>query len=1430
VGAAYAGIALELPADFSTTSRSDLTTGTSLPINLTLEVATDEDQDPGTDTAIDGQAVASREVVIGYELDMTMTAPASVTGTEDGNATGPGVTVDLGLEVAANDIDGSEDATTVTIAFTGLPANSSVNGGTLTGSTWTGTLEEANALTLTLPADYSGTITSAITATSPEGVVTTDQTITIAPTSDIEITTNVITAKETDDIVTVRPASAWTATVTDSDGSETLEQITLTLGDLPAGVSFGEVPAGTVTISGGTLTFTGTPEQYAALTLSFPKDYSTESPYLNGTGLLTGTLTATSNEGSNTAPVSLRIRPEGDIGFEGNKQISLAETDSFISFAPKNALLPVATDIDDSESISNVTLSFNGLPAGATYSTGGAFVTTGSTLNFSGTLAQYNALVIRLPKDYSTENLPKTLTGTLSATTNEGGSATDAFNVSVTAEGDLRVTGTGAISLSENDPANVTDEDSTTTAPLQFAPKNAWNGAANDADGSEKIHHIELTLTGLPAGARISLNGGSSFTPLNTSTYSNANLTKTQYTNLIIRLPDDFSTTSPVSTISGSVTFVTDEAVMAGETDSPHSNTNGIETRAFTVTVTAEADIRITTADVEGIEDTVTAGAPLALNLSAAAVDIDESEHITGVKVNFTGLPDGATVNGGSLALEGGNWVWTGSIAELGALAFTGFPEHYSGVVDGTLVVTTNEGSASESFEILIHPRAEPVLDVTIVADAPAVTQTGDDQYIIKEDTSFLLKIDGSTPDNADGSETLTTIRVIQVPAGWIATDAGGAVDMSIFGGDVAKIASATLAADPVSGALVGMQTLTIELVGGVTDFSGTVRLQPLDDDDRDYATLMQDAAAQLRVELDGLDVNPDRASDTHGTTVADEIEIDYDAVIDNLALNVVSRTMDENHDGRREIDAGIIRIELNDTDGSEVVDKVTLTFTVATESDNFDPSDSINDMFLRIPGPSYAEDVIITQISHSGNSVTYEFTPAAHATMAEFSDSMGRLRLSFPEYFSGRITVNGLVEWSETTTPTTHPGDAEVDLTDNTASQSFQRLLTIRPIAEADLTVTAFVRSDDMAGSDVVAGSPTSVTGSATDGQSVTIAQILELRESTTDGSGPGGAATMLDQVEVYLGFDASTPDTDGSEELETLTIDNIPSGWLPEGWEDGAVPSYLWYELRTPDGSALAPASEIDKIASITIDAATGQMIITFKDDVTSFEAALPLQPDTYEDWDPDQTPPFDIGGAGGTAQGTFYGGDISVRLETRDSNTVTTDTETAEVEVDIDVAPINNFSYLVSYHQGNEGEIDATNTGHGGRWNVDLMLDTNDQDGSESVTAVVIRSLSNAFTVYHEIGNTGVFVPAEITSINGDGTVDWSLSNGNWETLQLRRIPMHFAANEDSGGYPLVIDVVTTEHDGGGTGTTRLNVDLHVDPVADGGTPSGHGTGYE
>ncbi len=1384
VEAAYAAFNLTLPEDFSTANRADLTNGaTTLPLTFTVNVQTDEDQNPNDDTPTDGTATVSRVVDIGFEEDITVTAPTRIDAQEDGGDPGDpdlGVTVDMGINIEIDDLDGSETedpsdprfAAQVTIDFTGLPAGTGVNGGTLSGNSWTGTAAEAEALTLAFPGDYNGTVVSVITVTTPEGSESITQTIVIEPTPDI-IIDGFVNTNETDAPVEVVLSDFITVTI---GAGETLQGFVIDLDGLPSGVAAVDAsgnPVGTLVDNGnGTADFlftfngAGTPPDEVRLIL--PIDFSTTSP--NQT--LAADITVTTESGSVSETVPFIVTEEGDVTV-GDGAVDLQETDAVVTFKPSDQITPLATDADGSESVETVVVTFNQLPSGTRFSIddGASFSVASPTLQFSGDLATYNALVIELPADFSTENPASTLVAEVTAVTNEGGSDTGILTVSVDAEGDIVLGGPGALSLAENDSPGDTDEDATSQAPLDFRPVDALSASSPDADGSESIATVDVTINGLPDGTRYSIDNGVNFQAVAAgASFSLPGLTGSEYSALVFRLPDDFSTTAD---ITGSATFTTDEAILAGESEP--GATNGIETGTFSVSVSAEQDVEITAADITVIEDL---GTPIPLNLDAAVTDIDGSENITGITVTFNGLPNGVTTVTGNVNLTGPTAQWSGDITELRALSVLSFPEHFSGVVDITVNVETDEGNpagTSETFQLNVTPVAEPTIVLSVDDSTTNVDEIGPDNFIVDEDSSFLLLIDADTPDK-DGSEELTQIVIENLPAGWV-PNVAGVVDLALFEQDQAKVASAE-----VSGT-----TLTITLQDGVTEFDGALRVAPLVDDDSDIETLLgNDLVATVTAE--------DRAAGlpTSAETAFDGVDVDVDAIVDDLDFRARNLTQTENINNVRRSNIRLDRIALEDNDGSETITSLDLTISVATESDNFDAGDN-SDLLLRVRGNAFAAFVNITQTAASADSVSYTLTPNGSTTNAQFTSALQRLQIETPQHFSGVLSLDGTLAWNETNT-----GDTENDVSDNFNTDTFQITQTIRPRAEADLTASVFVRTT----AEVASSSPSIVTATVEDG-SVSGSDILTLLETTADGSGPG-------QVELFVGLSGSTPDLDGSEQLTSLVIENVPSEWVRDVLNGSDISDAAFF---TPDGTLPLGASELAKIASAEYNAATGDLTIQFVPDVTSFDAAIQLKPSLYEDYDVDRQngDPF-------TAAGDFFGDDLRIVLTSEDDNSAITDGQVSDVTLDVDVDPVNNIAFISAFPVGNEADIDAA----GGIWQIPFDVAIEDQDGSETVTAVVIRQLPSGITVYVPVdpaNPSGPKKPALLTDVNvPPGFNSWSLQNSEWNGAELRGIPLHFA-----GDYALIIDVITTEADGGGTRVTTLNESFRVDPAADGGNPS-------
>ncbi|MEO9652477.1 MAG: hypothetical protein ABJ360_17975 [Roseobacter sp.] len=1406
VAAAFDAASFTLPADFSTANRSDLSGGaTTLPISVTASLTTDEDSDLTMDTAVDGQATAQAFVTVEALEDIDLTVPLTIEAQEDGGVenNADGVRVPLQISVIISDDDGSETATVgtpfsaeVSIEFTDLPPGAGVSTGTLIGSTWTGSVAEANALAIDFPGNYAGVVLANVLVKTPvetsEGVESSPTTIVVTPTPDINITGTVVGA-ETDAPLSLVLSDFIDLTI-DPDNEE-LFSLNLVLPGLPVGtvaLDANGLPVGTLTADGsGTFVFefsydsTDVPVvDLTGIELVFPADFSTENPDIPLAAELEVVSVTPGFPPSDPvmALIDVVISPEADVQLNVLTAPELRETDAPVDLRPSDYLEPEATDSDGSESIQLVSVTFNDLPAGTEFSIDGVtFDPAPFDLGFVGTLDEYNALIVRLPADYSTQSPAETLTGTVIASTDEFGVATGTFDVSVAAEGDLTIVGSGTLTLSENDAPGVVDLDDTTQSVLVFQLANAATAIASDNDGSETIIAITVALADLPEGAQISLDGGNSYGITVTAGSQSLTFDSVQaFEDVYVQLPADFSTQRAEGPITGTLTFQTDESVLNGET--LNAANGGFLSQDISIEVTAEGDVLITGADLVVAEDTAT---PIDLGLGAAITDIDGSETLSMVTVTFEGLSTaGDTVLSDGTVLSGaaGANVWTGSsLADLNALAVTSFPEHFSGVVTLITNVVTNEtGPAGQSatFVLDVTPVAEPEITLTVDASETAVTEINADQFSVKEDNSFLLQIDASTPDQ-DGSETLQNVVIENVPAGWVGSD--GAVDLTLF-----ETGSADIASAEISGT-----TLNITFNAGVTEFDGALRVTPLADSDQDVDTLV---GSDLQATVTSVDTATGLADNV--ATAQDSVDVDVDAVVDDIDLATGNRTSNENVNGRRFIDAGITRLSLDDDDGSETYESVTLTISVDTLSDDFDAADTAN-LDLNFRGLDAFVSVRQQDAVTGDNVVQYRLTQPDGVSTADFESAITSLRVVFAENFSGQTTIDGEVSWRETET-----GDAEADLTDNTNSETFQTVLTVRPISEAILNAGVFVRNTDF----VAADSSDSVTEqvvATTADTSVVDADTLTLVESTADSSGFG-------QVEAFLQLGASTPDTDGSEDLTTLVVSNIPSSWIgvDETTNDVVLDRSMFFSL---DGSMQIDQAEFDKLASAEFDAATGELTLTFVPDVTEFNGSVVVFPALYEDYDVDRAEgdPF-------TDDGTFFGADLNFALTTTDGNTVTSATRNADLTVDVDVDPINNDASVESFPVGNEAEVDAA----GGVLQFGFVPSIEDLDGSETIVAAVLRDVPDFLTVFvtDPSNPTGPKIPALLTNINGDGTLDWSLDESQWLGVEFRGVPLHF-----SGDLPIQVDIVTQEANGTNNVTELTTVTISVDPVVDGGDPS-------
>ncbi|WP_424930767.1 hypothetical protein, partial [Amaricoccus tamworthensis] len=232
-----------------------------------------------------------------------------------------------------------------------------------------------------------------------------------------------------------------------------------------------------------------------------------------------------------------------------------AETDAPLSFALSDRIGVELAGDSIGEYISEVTVSLLGLPSGTTASAGN-LIDAGNgtfTLEFTGSLANYNALTLTFPEDFSSDSridFPAgDLTGEIKAKTNFGDEAVSPISLRITPEGD--------VSIDDSLPDRVADE---TDAVVALVPASLLLPEATDLDGSEALGSLTLVIEGLPGDGSFTLADiaglpAGAVADLATAADGASTLTLTMsatdvgdlasaYAGIMLNLPADFSTTN----------------------------------------------------------------------------------------------------------------------------------------------------------------------------------------------------------------------------------------------------------------------------------------------------------------------------------------------------------------------------------------------------------------------------------------------------------------------------------------------------------------------------------------------------------------------------------------------------------------------------------------------------------------------------------------------------------------------------------------------------------------------------------------------------------------------------------------------------------------------------------------------------------------------
>jgi hypothetical protein len=727
--------------------------------------------------------------------DAPSISASSVTAQEDHAAS-------LSISAAVTDLVGTGEV--ITALRVTVPAGFTLSAGTSLGNgvyDLSGlTAAERAALSLSPPANFSGTVTLTVDAAAKDGTAaeawsskTLNVTYTaVADAPDVNVQ-NTTGAEDTAIALNV------SASLRDTDGSETMAVI---LSGLPDGAVLNKGS------NNGDGSWTLKPSELSGLTVTPPRNYS---------GGMDLTLTATSLESSNksTATTTANIHVDVTAVTDAPTVIvanASGSEDTEIALNLKASLV----DTDGSETM---TIVLSGLPAGAVLIDANGNTLTPIAGAVDLTAAQLSGLKLLPPANSGTDfNL------TLTATTKENGGATattsQLFRVSVDPVADQPVITAGALTGTED-----------TVLPLNLSV------ALYDTDGSERLGLV--TITGVPTGALLSagtrngdgswtltpaqLNGLSLTPPANSDVDFTLTVTAVSIESngstatKVVTVPITLNAASDTPTLAVTAASGNEDAAIALTINPALTDTDGSETLTitisgipsgatltnaagntltitggsitlnpgqlaglaitppankdddFTLTITAtatdgtatpvstSAQLPVTVAPVTdtptldvlpatGDEDT-----RIPLSISALLGDTDGSETLT---ITISGIPSGATLTntaGNTLTISGGSI--TLNPGQLAGLAIKP-PSNSDSDFTLTVKATAKDGVANDvQVSKTLSVRVDPVSDTPTLTVAAA---SGN------EDAAIPLTISSALTDS---SETLR-ITISGIPVG----------------------------------------------------------------------------------------------------------------------------------------------------------------------------------------------------------------------------------------------------------------------------------------------------------------------------------------------------------------------------------------------------------------------------------------------------------------------------------------------------------------------------------------------------------------------------------------------------------------------------------------------------------------------------------------
>ncbi|WP_162138100.1 beta strand repeat-containing protein [Pararhodospirillum photometricum] len=1382
--------------------------------NLTV-TATSQD---GTSTA---NTTITVPVTVNAVADQVTVDAQNTTAAED-------TTIPLTITTATPDTDGSE---TISLTISGLPTGATLSAGTLNpDGSYTLTPAQLTGLTLTPPADFSGTIDLTVVSTTTEAengdftTATDTLSVTVTPVADAPVLPAASAVGNEDTAIPLNLAPV----LTDTDGSETLS---ITISNVPTGAT---LSAGTLNPDGS---YTLTPAELSGLTIT---------PPVNSDVDFNLTVTATSQDGTSTANTTITVpvtvnAVADQVAVDASAPASVAED------APIALTITTATpDTDGSETIS---LTISGLPTGATLSAG--------TLNPDGsytlTPAQLTGLTLTPPTDFSGTISLTVVSTTTEAENGDFTTATDTLNVTVTPVADA-----------PKFPAASAVGNEDTAIPLNLAP------VLTDTDGSETL---SITISNVPTGATLSagtLNPDGSYTltpaqlsgltitpPVNSDVDFNLTVTATSQdgtttANTSITVPVTVNAVADQVTVDAQNTTAAEDTTIPLTITTATPDTDGSETISLTisglpsgatlsagtlnpdgsytltpaqltgltltpptdfsgtisltvVSTTTEAENGDFTTATDTLNVTVTpvADAPvlpaasavgnedtaIPLNLAPVLTDTDGSETLS---ITISNVPTGATLSAGTLNPDGS---YTLTPAELSGLTIT--PPVNSDVdFNLTVTATSQDGTTTANTSITVPVTVNAVAD-QVTVDAENTTAA--------EDTTIPLTITTATPDT-DGSETIS-LTISGLPSG-------------------ATLSAGTLNPD-------GSYTLTPAQLTGLTltpptDFSGTISLTVV-------STTTEAENGDFTTATDTLNVTVTPVADAPKFPAASAVGNEDTDIPLNLAPTLVdtdgSETLVSITIGNVPSGATLSAGTLN-PDGTYTLTPAQLTGLTIRPPVNSDVDFNLTVTATSQDGTTTANTTITVPVTV--NAVADQVTvDAQNTTAAEDTTIPLTITTATPDTDGSEtisLTISGL------------PSGATLSAGTPNADGSY----TLTPAELSGLTLTPPANFSGTIDLTVVSTTTEAENGSfttATDTLSVTVTPVADAPVL------PAASAVGNEDTAIPLNLAPVLTDTDGSETL-SITISNVPAGATLSAGTPNPDGSYTLTPAELSGLTITPPVnSDVDFNLTVTATSQDGTTtanttitvpvtVIAVADQVTVDASApasvaedtpIPLTITTATpDTDGSETISLKISGlptgatlSAGTpnADGSYtltpaqlegltltpptnYSGTITLTVVSTTTEAENGRFKTATDTLSVTVTPVTDLPTL-SVPAAASGVEDKS-------FLLNISAGLQDTDGSEILTVTISDIPKGASLV---LGSTTVY-----SSSNTSGTLTLSTAQYPNLSTQLATLKMTAPSNF-SGEYNLQVSATSQEKGTTDIQTLSGSLSVNVTPDADG-----------